>query len=973
MSVDLPDESTLIEDLLASLPSEGSEREGGLQQAARYLGNFGGRGKRPLTPHLEEIALRLTHEALFELYQGFRLGTFYGVSRIARPPREPPAAQIRLRERLEALSSVEAARHEMFRWFLAGLRHELGHILSERLRTPPRTRRPKRLFMHGVARLAFALEQALRTPVDEQNPEHEFGLYGLHLLLAYSGEIRSHEFQALCELLGYWVEAYPKFPEQEIRDLVCVMALAALSPAQVRELVTHLLSWRDLERYPAERCFPSRRAEVQARAWADGYGWAYMLPAVMLSPFLGSLSLPALFGEGYKRYRQEINRRMSIASALASLASHEADCIPTLIEDIDTLLDRQADVEAMFVVMDALPAFLLHPSHLPLLLETLSRHDLHEFDRLWVDDLRKLYLTISEEALAALLDLLRRFPEVRWPLQILENTGELASQAEEWLGRQVQDGKDDLPIEVALALYRRSSALRQPSALQSALWGRLKRYLREGVPVPDGLVRWLLNLPDEALRRLLLDLVRQLGSSLLQTTDSIFIFLRAIAVEVNHTERPNAVKLAACWLVDPDDELETGLPLAERLRWAAKLLTRHRLDAEIADLLARVIPQVDSEIVEQDSWNRSPVKQQVVANHPRQASVLLEGMTRRQEYPMRAGADRRLALVRALGWSASPKYALPLLAEIMELAAELRIAWSEAGEKMWRYFPEFGWESDALVIETLKGVVRLEPVLPQAVALLEEILLAEYKMPEGGFEGALASGTIAREVLPLLVNRRLANEAIRALVALLEHDHPLEEQHIQRVWQCALQWLSNTSRLSTEQQEIVWRVGYASLLILTRALALLVLGRQRPLSGRTWNTVMALLRTPWRQLYRDRSAEIARLPNRSSWFILGPGDVFLLAGAAVAVTAEWAVDTGLLTDEEQRVLRKAWSQAASDLNRIWEARLAVSTHPLTGKDWSYAKGLALSLCHAVGYTPDADPDWLIRPADLARNVRLIIG
>lgn len=963
------DESTLVEDLLQDLPFEGSERERNLQTATRDLSDFVGKDDRPLPPHVKEVALRLTRDALFDLWQGFRLGSFRGVSGIPRAPGEPPAAQIRLRERLEALAGIEAARAEMFRWFLAGLRHELGQVLRERLRSAPPTWDPRRLFVRWRGRLALALEQAFKTPVGDQNPEHEFGLYGVHLLFGSTGHVRDQEFQALSDLMSRWVEEYPDLPELEISDLVRALALADLTVEQVRELVSRLLAWHDLARYPAERSV-GMGAKARARARAAGYGPAMTALAVLLTPLFRARSRPNLFGEEHRRYREEVNRRRELASALASLAFQDESCLPDLEDDIDALLEMNADVEAKFVLMDALPAFLAHPHRLSLLQEVLGRHGLHAFDKMWVDDLRNLRLQVSREALEALLDLPRRFPNIRWPLQILENAGELDPQAEEWLARQVREAEDDRLPKVALALHQRLAALHQPSdRLESALREWLQRCLKEDAPVPDDLVRWMLSLKDEALRRLLRDLARQMESDALQQTDSLSTFLHAMAVEVNHAGQLSPVKLAACWLVDP--RLNSGLPLAERLAQAANLLHRRQFDAEIAALLARAIPQEDPALVVQDFW--SYTVKQVISAHPRLASVLLEQMTRRQEWPMRAGADRRLALARALAHASSPENALPLLTDLFRLAVEMRTAWSEAGG-MPRFFPEFAWEADALVAEVLKAVVQLEPALPQAAALLEEILLAQYEMPEGGFAGpTLSPGTITQEVLPLLVHRRLAPEAIPALVALLEHDHPLQEKRSQRIWQCALQWLGNASTLSAEQQEVIWRVGYASPMILTRALALFVLGRQRPVSHQTWETVVGLLHTPSQKLYQERSTEIGRLPDRNAWFILGPGDVFLLAGVAVALTAEWAAETGLLTDEQRNAVHQAWLSASSDLNRTLEPRLAESTHPNTGKDWSDAKGLARALCSAVSKSPDEDPDWLVRPADLARNVLLITG
>lgn len=972
----LPDESILVDDLLQDLSSEGSERERGLQQAALCLGSFGGKGERPLLPHLEEIALRLTRDALVDLYRGFRLGTFRGVSGIPRAPGAPPEAQIRLRERLEALAHIEAARAEMFRWFLAGLRHEIGQVLRERLCSTPSTWDPRRLFTLWRGRLVLTLEQAFRTPVDDQNPEHEFGLYGLHLLFASTREIFFQEFQELGDLMTRWVEEYSYFPELEICDLVRAMALASLSPEQVREPVNRLLDWRDLGRYPTERSFASRSAEARAKTQEAGYGQAMTALAVLLGPILRSRSLPNLFGEEYQRYREGANRHERLASALATLALQSEGCLPALAEEIDVLLEMQASVEAKFALMDALPAFLTHPLHLPLLQEALEHHGLHEFDKMWMDDLRNRYLQVSQEALEALLDLLRCFPDLRWPMQILENAGGLTPQAEDWLAQQVRDGGDNRPAEVALALHQRLSALHESSPhLESALRQRLKRSLEEDLLVPDALARWMLSLRDEALRRLLFDLAHKLKSGSLQVPHSLSAFLRTLAVEVSHAERPNPVKLAACWLIGPDDELRSGLPLVKRLVQAAEMLQRDRFDETVAAWLRRMLPQPGPPVphVEADDpWNFSPTQRVLLAS-PRLASVLSEPIGHRQEYSMHAGADHRLALARALGRSSSPEHAIPLLADLFQLAVEIYMAWHKAGG-MPRFFPELGWESNALAIGTLKALVQLEPVLPQAVDLLEEILLAQYKMPEGGFDGpTLSPDTITQEVLPSLVGRRLAPEVVPALVELLEHDQPPQEKHKQRIWQITLQWLSNISALSTEQQEVIWRVGYISPLILTRALALLVLGRQRPISQQVWETVLTLQCTPWRQLYQSYSAEIARLSDRNAWLIFNPGDVFLLSGVAVALTAEWYTKADLLVNEQREVLHRTWSHASSDYNRALEARLAHSTHPLTGKDWSNAKGLALSLCSAVGKSPDDDPDWLVRPGDLARNLSLTNG
>lgn len=940
MDARVQSEADLLESLLDNLPDVGSERERCFLQAAHRLRAFVGGKGGPLPPGIENLSLRLTRDALLDLYFGFRSGTFRGISRIPRAPGEPPIAQTRLRKRLEALACVEIARAEMFRWFLAGLHHELGQTLDEWLHTVSLTWGPRRLFTRWSGQLALALEQTFRTPVNDQDPEHEFGLYGLHLLFAGTGEISLYEFQALDGLMTRWVEEYSDFPDHEIRDLVPTMALSSLTTEQVQVLVNRLGSWHELNNFPAKRSFRNRREEIRAKAREMGYGQTMTRLAVFLALLFRLRSSPNRFGEEYQHDRDTINRYWHLASALAGLALQAEDCLPALVRRIDELLKMKARVETNSVLMDALPAFLAHPAHLPLLLETLARHGFHELDNAWIDNLRDLRLQVSQDAMETLLELRRRRPAVRWPLQILEHAGELTPQAEDWLGQQAQDNWDDRLIEIILALRKHTSAFPWSSfRLDSVLRQRLKRCLKDDLPIPDDLVCWVLYQPDEALRRLFLDLAHELTSASPQVTHSIFAFLCALAIEASHTERLDPIKLAACWLVDPEDGLNSRLHLPERLTRAAKFLSHGRFDAEIATLLIGVVPQKNSA-------------------HPRLDSVLLEPVGYHQEYPMRAGADRRLALTRALSQSSSLEHALPLLDDLSQLVVELYIGWYTT-----HYFPELRFESNALAIGTLEAVAQLEPVVPQGVTLLEKMLLAQYELPEGGYDTALSLGVITEEVLSLLVDRRLTHEAIPVLVELLEHKYPVEEVHRQRIWMCALQWLSNTSAVSSEEQEIIWKVGYASPSMYTRSLALLALGRQRPLGQRTWETVLGLLHRPWLRLYQKRSWEIMRLGDRSAWHIC-PGDAFLLPGVAVALTAEWMAETRLLNNEQKKAVTQAWSRASSIWNRILEAHLAENIGV------PRAPSIARTLCGAANKSPDDDPSWLNRPADLARGLLL---
>jgi len=294
------------------------------------------------------------------------------------------------------------------------------------------------------------------------------------------------------------------------------------------------------------------------------------------------------------------------------------------------------------------------------------------------------------------------------------------------------------------------------------------------------------------------------------------------------------------------------------------------------------------------------------------------------------------------------------------------------------------------------------PVTAQVVNLLREMVLAPSRIPEQGLSGTFSPAFIWSTILPLMVGRRVDAEAIPPMLTILQEPFPPTAERHQLVRQCILQWLSNVSTLDATQQEIIWQSGYTSPDILTRSLALLVLGRQRPLSTRTWQTILGLLNTSWIVHYIRRTLEIARMRD----FFPEPNDVFLLLGTAVALSAEWAREKESLSAEQFQALHRAWRRASSDVHRLIEGLL--SQPGILSIRVNYARGLAFNLCDAVGESPYddpdllsckperlsaprdeiqaqkqpysnarrvgrtafqlSDPDWLIRPADLARGL-----
>jgi hypothetical protein len=516
-----------------------------------------------------------------------------------------------------------------------------------------------------------------------------------------------------------------------------------------------------------------------------------------------------------------------------------------------------------------------------------------------------------------------------------------------------------------------------PPAFDSLLLERMFAALTEGHLPPEAWMRGLLEGNEELLRALLLRLYPLLddsASAALPAAEPAWPFpsarerrlssppqvlLRTLAEQANEVAWASPLKLAACWLADPEDRLGSGLPLAERLRLAGALLRRGREQDAIV-WLERALPPAAStpEMIQRLEAARDYPALKAVWAHPSLAPVLLEDFLTYEG--LRSGAARRLALTRTLA-ALPPDLALPVLRRLFDLACEMYRAWYESD----RLFTEFYRESNDLAAALRDTLFALQPLQPETVLLLRDLLLSSETLPEGGFTIELSPGALSR-TMSTFAARTVSPEAIERLLEWFEPGFlPLHNPYKQTVSkQLALLALSNVSNLSPAQREALWRVGCAAPDMHTRSLSLLVLGRQRPLDERAWRTVLDLLSASWLSHYRQRTAEVRRLQETVEYPLLLPGDVFLLLGTAVAVSTEWSREVSL-SQAQRASLRRAWDKAASEINRIVEARLAESTHPHLPTAQAETLGLARSLCDAVGKSPDDDPDWLTRPAALA--------
>jgi hypothetical protein len=613
------------------------------------------------------------------------------------------------------------------------------------------------------------------------------------------------------------------------------------------------------------------------------------------------------------------------------------------------------------------------------------------FDDFWKSRIEALRPSFSRQALQVWLEQVRRKPQAHWLRQVLERVDTLKPNAAGWLATQVAYEEDPQVMELILKITQRLANLTQRLAnrdrnlsmsLENALWERMRLSIDRGQMLSSGWARWLAGARLEILRQGL-DLLRQYAAK--DEPDNIrscaYALLSALAREVNSLERPEPLRLAVCWLVDPADGLRSNLPLPKRLQLVGDMMRRAYVDEKVIDWLRRAIVRtpnvedlvqtlraggyyVDEKDIEQlnaiiqapDAEKFAQVLRvagypewRLVKAHPRLASVFFEPLDTEGERMMQAGAYRRIALARALQYIRDPELLLPLLRDLSEEAFELAVdlvsAWSVDGEAPGA-FPEFHREADKLAKELLQAVASL-PVTPQVVNLLREMVLAPSRISEQGLSRTFSPDFIWSTILPLMVRREVYAEAIPPMFTILQ-EPPIGERH-QLVQQCILQWLSNVSTLDTTQQEIIWQSGYTSPDILTRSLALLVLGRQRPPSTRTWQTILGLLNTSWIVHYIRRTLEIARMRDSFP----EPNDVFLLLGTAVALSAEWAREKESLSAEQFQALHRAWRRASSDVHRLIEGLL--SQPGILSIRVNYARGLARNLCDAVVNPPTTTP------------------
>jgi hypothetical protein len=477
--------------------------------------------------------------------------------------------------------------------------------------------------------------------------------------------------------------------------------------------------------------------------------------------------------------------------------------------------------------------------------------------------------------------------------------------------------------------------------------------------------------------------------------------------------QPDAVVLAACWLVDPDDWIGDGRPLPDRIADAIAILQAPKSDRRIQEKVAHVlengIPKLPKTVSVDETIQLADRQGYWAANY------------------VRRGAATRLAVAKALGTVSYPDLALPILDSLFHLAMEMGQAWASSDH----HFTEFHCECQELLCEIGRSIASLEPFTARSAALLETILITANES-SGAAHGALNPRFVYDEILPRLADRSVEPDAVPLLLAQTWRNHCVAHEHAwvftitrgesdHRVWPpgvfvrqcpnpmankpswagtkihryfhvsdpeaynasgmvllCALQALARFTGLSAHQQEVVWWVYRTSWNALIKSLCLLILGRQRgdpshgAIAGKMVRELVRVVRlNPMTSLAKVMTTHTVRSPLFRLIHGYAPPDpdfnyAYLCQATAVRLIGELLQHYG--EDPTVCGFRPALERAlltATSMFR-WGMEPHLSGYTSLGSETSRAKGLIRLI--ATTQEEEDEMAWLARPADLAYQV-----
>lgn len=887
-------ESTPPDDFLKALEAE---YEIALKELAAQLGQY----PEELNEHSTNLVERLAKHFLFNYYTGFAIAKFTRpFAPLYRKQDLPTFRQRALEDAIQDLAQIEPARKLMVEWFEAALEGKLAQLLREWLGSAGSTINPKRSFYRSIAQpfLFFAAEaekwNRYETDTDVFNIL-DFGLGGFYLIFKRTGVIRDSEFECLLKYLEHLANKRPSFFISIVVDVIRILAIPVLSPAQRAKLSSFVASLRDLENIPYKDIYeqiedPIVRAETRLDSIGLSHPISWILKKLYRIMYPYEKNNPASEDKDQKKERAQIIRRLQVAEMVGILASQDEGLLFSF-EDLISIPLHGADETAVnFAFAGVLPSFLRWPSSLKILARILKSRQQTAFSTLVVETLQETDISLSSDMAQRLIEIIREQGDsAQWVWQILENVSVLSEPAESWITtRVVQVETNPAVLRAIMRLHENLAQRQSVTDLEDALISRMINLVTtDDVSLDTQWINWLINLGRrEPLRKLLETLIVSASKTLPARKPRYIETLRLIASQAERVKNIDAVTLAACWLVDPDDWIEDKRPLIEKIKESIAMLgasdTDENTQKRIVSIFEHAIPKeplsITSDRLNEIARKEGYLAADYVQKHLMLAPIFAEPLHLFPE-SKREGADKRLAVAKALGKIHYPQLALSLLENLLQLALEMEQAWKSS-----RY-TEFSYEARQIARETLKSIVMLKPLTTQAVLLIQDTLMAS-RAHESPLHSELTPAFIHEIIYLLAHEHEVSPKAVPVLIELVWRNHcgplindeslcvrrnepaPLKAlerpsfqliigEKIHRylhiydesygaeglILLCALQALANVTYLTFPQQQIIWRVYRSSWHALTKSLCLLILGRQRrPVRKETVRELIRVLR-----------------------------------------------------------------------------------------------------------------------------------
>jgi hypothetical protein len=893
---------------------------------------------------VQRLAYRITRRFLFNYYLGFVAFKF---SPSYRNKSTKSNRQRAIEEALQKLARFDFARQLMVEYFMAALEYRLHRKLREYLNAYKSTRNPRYALRRRITRVALADDwEKLGRYNQTFYQGFSFGLSGFSLLFKSTGNVRPEEFEALmnhADRLALECSSLRIFEWKDITDVVSVLTATSLSPEQKQQLSSfvHALLYDEKYAYNAPDVMLDITTDVEKMGFSPTLTNALKSMGKLLESYTGETSQISRESGLFREHESLKIRHEQVADMLALLSGQSQEAL-SLLQESELL--EQAEKRFLPITLNNLPAMQMLATHL-------GRNRRAHLSDDYLEVLRESSQPLDKEPAEFLLNIIREESYLNpWATQILENVPALTEEADRRIALFLESDESPSILDALIKMYFNfhERGINPPREVEGALLARVMTQLFESEASPRSSWISLLQITGSPLQEVLEQIngILKEGESSKLYARSLEI-LHAITSWAEQMPQPDAVTLAACWLVDPVNGLRGDRTLLERIQEASDFLRQP------ADWLT----------------------QQTVT------SILYIAIVR--------CPGARLVIAQSLRTLRHPELALPLLEKLLNIAA--------AGD---RYH-----QDPKLYTEAFKSVVALEPLIPKALALLEKSLWDRQKLDLLS-HSTLTPAFVYDQILPLFDND-VSPRAISTLIDLIWHYHcpmcskalpwtvyehvtlqlMINEKvhrylHIPHaegfyadglILLCALQSLTQVTNLSLPQQRVILRMYRTSWHTLIKSLSLLILGRQKPIREATLLTLIRVLRRdPTAALYQTMAQYLLRslLFRVFRWESSLEPHVnysYLCQGVAVHIISDLLRQQrdNTLVRKHQEALERTLLSAVSFFRYAMEPFLTGYISVGTSAEGTKA------MAQIMGVSPEeveqemASPSWAAHPSDLA--------